>query len=389
MRSSCQKRHIMNEYDIAIIGAGVVGSAFAYSATKIFPGRSVAVFEKKTDSGLETSARNSGVLHSGFHQAPRSLKARFAKTGHILARKFAEENGVPLLPCGMLIAIPSLGIRHLSLWCEGSVSMWHLFRRGKSHDIKFDILTNIGIKKYEPNICAMAGVFIPSVSVIDSKKFVKALACSAISNGAHFYYRNKVRDIQLEKDHTLIVTTYREIHARVVINAAGLYADEIGNLALKKQHYRQYPWRGEYYEVINPEKRDLVKRLVYPVVRSSHPGKGIHFSPRPDGRLFLGPNARGIPSKTFYEEDCTPKGEFLNVAKAFGVRLGSEDIEWSYSGIRPKLSNTPKEDDFLISVDSHVPVFINLMGIESPGLSSAMELAKYTLTREPVREILR
>lgn len=372
-----------------IIGAGVAGAAIARRAAEIFPHHSIAVLERNALPGLETSSKNSGVLHSGFHQKPDSLKARFAKMGHVLARDFARENNIPLLESGMLIAVPSSEMRHPSLWHEGGMSMWNLLRKGRSHNLNFEILTGIGIKKLEPNIRAAMGVFIPSVSVIDSKCFVRTLADCAKTEGAQFFYENKIEDIRMERGRAIIVTPHMEVRARVIINAAGLYADDIANLALKTERYRQYPWRGEYYEVINPEKRNLVNRLVYPVVSSKHPGKGIHFGPRPDGRLFLGPNARRVPSRTFYDEDRTPKEEFLKIANPFGVRLDPEDIEWSYSGIRPKTSDTADEDDFHIGVDSVHPLFVNLIGIESPGISSAMALAKYVCARPEIFRVLR
>jgi glycerol-3-phosphate dehydrogenase len=379
----------VDTYDIVIIGAGACGTAIARRAKEFFPNRSVAVLERNDSPGLETSSRNSGVLHSGFHQKPNSLKARFAKLGHEFARDFAKEKGVPLLESGMLIAVPASEMRHPSLWYEGAASMYNLFRRGKKHDIDFEILTGIEIKKLEPNIRAMMGVFIPSVSVIDSGKFVNALEHDAVRSGAHFFYENGVKDVRFEGNHTIIATTNMEVRAKVVINAAGLYADEIANRAFGKKLYQQYPWRGEYYEVINPEKKNLVNRLVYPVVSSKHPGKGIHFGPRPDGRLFLGPNARRVPSKTFYDEDRTPKEEFLKIANPFGVRLEPEDIEWSYSGIRSKTSDTAEEDDFHIGIDSIHPLFINLIGIESPGISSGMALAKFVCARPELLRTLR
>ncbi len=380
----------MNTYDVAIIGAGTMGAATALRMAEVFPSRSIAVLERHRAPGLETSSKNSGVLHSGFHQEPNSWKARFAKMGYVLAHDFAKENNVPLLDeCGMVIAVPSSEIRRPRIVYEGTASLWHLLRRGKKHGIDFEVLTGIGIKKLEPNINAAAGVFIPSVSVIDSLRFVQALECEAVYSGVRFFYENEIKDIRFEGNRTIIETTKMEVHAKVLINAAGLYADDIANMALGEKRYLQYPWRGEYYKVINPEKRNLVSRLVYPVVSSKHPGKGIHFGPRPDGSLFLGPNAKRVPSKTFYNEDPSPKEEFLRVANAFGVELEPDDIEWSHSGIRPKRSDTEREDDFHIGIDSLRPLLINYMWVESPGISSSMAFAKYVSARPEVFKVLR
>jgi glycerol-3-phosphate dehydrogenase len=375
-------------YDIAIIGGGVMGAALANHAMELFPNCFVAILEKNTLPGLGASGNNSGVLHSPFQQKPDSLKAKFATRGRMLASKFAKENGVGLLETGMVIAVPSSEMRHPSFWGEGAASMWKLFRRGKSHDMDFNILTGIGVKKIEPNIHAAGGVFIPSVSVIDSPQFVRALAARAQKNGAHFFYENEVKAICFNGDSTLIDTAHMNIRAKAIINAAGLYADDIANLAFRKELYRQYPWSGEYYEVINPEKKNLVSRLVYPVVSPKYPGKGIHLGPRPDGSLFLGPNARPMPSKTFDHENRSPKDEFLKIANAFGLGLEPDDLAWRGVGIRPTLSPTGEEKDFHIKVDSFYPFFLNYIGIASPGISSAMALAEYGINLIRVQNIL-
>ncbi len=379
----------VEKYDIAIIGAGVVGAALACFAIKKYPNCSVVVFEKNNAPGLETSSRNSGVLHSGFHQKQGSLKAHFAKLGSVMAQKFALKHNVPLLRCGMLIAVPFSSLWNPKLALEEGASFFNLLKRARNHDITYKFLTGFGIKKLEPHIHATFGIFLPEVCVIDSGYFTETLEEVARKDGAHFFFENTVSDIRICKNHTLIVTDKMEVCAKVVINAAGLHADDIANLALRKEKYQQYPWRGEYYEVINPEKRKLINGLVYPVVPASYPGKGMHFGPRPDGRLFLGPNAVRVATKTSYNENHTPKKPFLDIAKKFLPCLEEEDITWSHSGIRPKISDTPKEDDFIIAVDSHDPVFVNLIGIESPGISSAMALARHVLDFSEIRRALR
>lgn len=379
----------METFDLVIIGGGVVGSALAQKAVKFFPGRSIGVLEKNSLPGLGASSRNSGVLHSPFQQPSGSLKAKFATRGRILARDFANAHEVPLLDeCGMILAVPTAEMLCPLMWREGVASLWKLFQRGKSHNMDFRILTRVGIKKLEPNIRAGFGVFIPSVSVIDPRRFVEALEASAKNAGARFFYNNEVEEIHFEERGTVIATHHTEMRAKVVINAAGLYADDIANMALGEQRYRQYPRSGEYYEVINPEKKKLVSHLVYPVVSPKYPGKGIHFGPRPNGQLFLGPNAHPMASKTFDHEKRTPPDEFLKVANAFGAGLLPEDIVWSYYGIRPTLSPTGEEKDFHVGVDSVRPLFINNIGIASPGISSAMALAEYSLTRVLTENIL-
>lgn len=378
--------------DLVIVGAGIVGASCAYQATKTFPNRSVVVIERNALPAEGASGNNSGVLHSPFQQKAGSQKANLATIGRRLAADFAKENGVPILEKGMIIAVPSSEIWRPSFWYEGATSMWELLRRGKRHNMDFHILTGIGIRALEPNIHAVSGVFIPSVSVIDSQQFVKALLSRAEKNGAQFFYENEVKEIRFERNHTILATTKMEVCAKAVINAAGLYADDIANLAFGKI-YRQYPWSGEYYEVINPDKKNLVGRLVYPVVSPKCSWKGIHIGPRPgpDGkpnRLCLGPNARPMSSKTFDHDNRAPKDAFLKVVKDFGLDLCPEDIEWSHVGIRPTLSKAGEEKDFRITVDSFLPFFLNHMGISSPGISAGMGIAQYDINILFVNNIL-
>ena len=363
--------------EVAIVGGGVVGCAIARHIALTHPHKKIVVIEKLSSVGLETSKFNSGVLHSGLHQVPGSLKARFAFYGSKKAVAYLDSKDLPMLHTGMLVAISKKGVRD-GLWREMR-SLGALIRRGYAQDVKFKFLTSYGVRKLEPNLEAFGGIFIPNVWVINPTLFVKALYEDACNRNVHFLFSNKVHKIEESRDsHRLrhvICTAREEIEARILINAAGLYADEIAALADVRK-YKLFPWRGEYYEVIS-EKRNLIKRLVYPAIPANSPGKGIHFSPRVDGRLFLGPNARPVPSKDHYDKDKTPKDEFLAVARSFCPDLTADDLAWGYSGIRPKLSDRVEEDDFIISLDGAYPPIVNLVGIESPGLSSAMAIAEY------------
>ena len=371
-------------YDVCIIGAGVVGSAIARElATENFNEKfSIVVLDAKKSPGGETSLNNSGVLHSGLHEKPGSLKARLAHKGSRLARDFAKEHEVPIRHTGMLIAIPK-GAVVGGLWKEWRM-LWRLWRNGRAQNIPIEFLTRHGIHKKEPHIKARAGIFIPNVWVIDSRKFVEALTRSAILRNVEFQFDQAVIAIKKRDCEFIITTSHGDIRTKAIINAAGLYADDIANMALSENRYRIYPWRGEYYEIINPKKRNLVHGLVYPALPENSAGKGIHFSPRPNGRMFLGPNAVPIERKNDYTKNKTPSDVFLDAARKFLPELTANDIEWSYSGIRPKLSREPCEEDYRISVDSVKPLLVNCVGIDSPGLSAGMGIAKYICTLPPV-----
>lgn len=358
--------------DVIVIGAGVVGCAIAREISIRYPGKCIIVLEKLSDVGLETSRFNSGVLHSGFHQDPRSLKSRLAREGSRMAVNYVADNGLNLLRCGMLIALSGKGLGGA---LEEVPSLVNMARRGLSRDLKIKFLTSFGVRKLEPNLRSWGGVFIPEVCVIDSAQFVKALYRDACQNGADFRFNSRANKIEVSDGLYFVQSDSGEVIGKVLINAAGLYADDVSAMA-SVDRYRLYPWRGEYYEVIGA-KRGLIKRLVYPVNPPHSPGKGIHFSPRTDGRLFVGPNARLVPSKNYYTEDKTDVGVFAEHIGRFCPDIKSCDLKWAYSGIRPTLSNISTESDFIIKIDRASPKLINLIGIDSPGLSASMAIAKY------------
>ena len=256
----------------------------------------------------------------------------------------------------------------------------NMAKRGFNKDLEVKFLTLFGVKKLEPNLKSWGGIFIPEVAVINPTHFVGALFSDALENGVRFRFNSCVMGIEVSDDSYLVRTGSNCVSGKVIINAAGLYADEISEMA-GIGGYKLHPWRGEYYEVIGA-KKEIIRRLVYPVHPHHYPGKGIHFSPRVDGKLFIGPNARLVPSKNYYSEDKTDVSVFVEQIKRFCPDISSCDLKWAYSGIRPALSSAPGELDFIIKVDRSKPKLINLIGIDSPGLSASMAIARY------VRELL-
>ena len=360
--------------DIAIVGGGVVGFAIARELAMSYPEKKVFVVEKNAYGGMETSARNSGVLHSGIHQNPNFLKSKLAVSGSLKVVKYAKEKNIPLLDSGMLIVVSFRAFRN-GLYRE-ILDLFRLMRSARKQGIEIKFVTRRSIKKLAPNIKALVGIFIPAVWVISQGEFVRALELDALRNGAVAFFNSEVTSIEkLEEVYGIHMSGGNILDAEVVINAAGLYADDVAHMA-GFDGYTIYPWRGEYYEIVG-EKRNLVRRLVYPAVSKKSPSKGIHFSPRTDGRLFIGPNARSVPAKDYYEEDKTPVEVFLKHAIKYLPCLTKDDLVWAYSGIRAKITPDAEESDFIINVDSISPTFVNLIGIESPGLASAMAIAEY------------
>ncbi len=368
----------MQSYDVGIVGAGVVGCAIARELAhrpRQRPLR-IIVLESHGRAGEETSSRNSGVLHSGIHEDPASLKGRLAREGSELAVAYAVRHRIPLLPTGMIIAISWEDVRR-GLWRETS-SLWRLWRNARQAKIRTEFLSPSGLRRWEPHLRAAFGIAIPSVAVIDSPAFVQALRADAESAGVHFAFDNRVINIDADSGSYRIATTQQELRTACFINAAGLYADEVAALALPSARYVLAPLRGEYYEIVTEPTKRLLGRLVYPALPAGSAGKGIHFSPRPNGQMFLGPNTAPVHSKTDYTSNPTPPETFVQAVKKFLPVLEERDLRWAYSGIRPRLhASQGAKDDFVISADCEDPPLVNLVGIESPGLSASLGIARY------------
>ena len=368
----------MNTYDVCIVGAGVVGCAIA----REFMGRRrpasirLLVLEQHERPGEETSGRNSGVLHSGIHEVPFSLKARLAHEGCRSAAAYALERGIPLLRTGMLIVVSKEDIRR-GLWREVAM-LRRLWVNAWRTNTRVRFMTPSAVREWEPQVRASCGLAIPDVSVIDSQAFVQSLRTDAEVTGVEFAFDHRVLAVEEAGGSYLVSTDHQTIRVACLINAAGLYADEIASLALRHHKYTIRPLRGEYYEVMTSEKACRVGRPVYPALPPGATGKGIHLSPRPNGRLYIGPNEVAVQDKANYTSNKTPPSLFAEAVQQFLPALDERDLSWAYSGIRPRVETTSRsKSDFIVSVDREDPLLVDLIGIESPGLSAAMALARH------------
>jgi glycerol-3-phosphate dehydrogenase len=380
----------MNTYDVCIVGAGVVGCAIARELAhrRRDVRLRIIVLEQYDQAGTETSGRNSGVLHSGLHEQPFSLKARLAREGSALAVSYASRHGLPLLNTGMVIAVAWEDVRS-GLWREVSALRRLWVNAWRTHTRLF-FVTPLGLRAWEPNLRACCAIVIPSVAVIDSLAFVRSLQADSEATGAVFAFNNRLIDVDADAGSFIVTTDRQRIRAACLINAAGLRADEVAALAQSQKKYTIRPLRGEYYEVAAPSKKGLIGRLVYPALRRDVIGKGIHFGPRPNGQLFVGPNEVAVQDKTDYTSHKTPPGLFIEAVQKFLPALDESDLRWAYSGIRPCVqTETGGKSDFIVSVDREDPLLINLVGIESPGLSAAMALARHVGDLPCLRRCLR
>jgi len=350
-------------FDVCIIGAGIVGCAIARElATRNL---SVALIEKHNTFCQETSGHNSNVIHSGFHEIPGTLKAQLTLEGSRQILQYAERHSIQLLRTGMLITIPA-GSISAGLWKEAG-ALLNLWRQGRRQNLSFRfVMTRAGVREIAP-IQALGGIFIPSVCVIDVPGLARSFVEEASTDGTQFFFGSEAIRIAIEETAHIVQTTSTELKAGVLINAAGLHAHEVSVLAGGPAYDIEFI-RGDYYELVGGIERWNIRTLVYPAMPPLARSKGIHFGPRTDGRLYLGPSATPVSHE--------PRKElFLEAARKFLPDVRDEDLQWSYCGIRPKRLANKSTPDFGIQLDRSNPPLINLIGIDSPGLSASMAIA--------------
>jgi L-2-hydroxyglutarate oxidase LhgO len=361
------------EVDVAIIGAGVVGLA---TAREIAQGkRETFVFEKNRTFGLETSSRNSEVIHAGIYYPEDSLKAKFCTEGRNLLYQLCAKHNIAYKKSGkIIVAADENEISWLEDLCEQG-------RKNGVDDLV--LLSRAELKKFEPNIEARAGLLSPSSGIFDSYTFLKFLYGQAREKGAEFVFDTEVIGIERAGANYKVQIKDRDgisaFVAHVVVNCAGLNSDKIAQLAgldIAKAGYKLHYCKGEYFS-LDSKYRNLVSRLIYPVPEQA--GHGIHWGQGLDGRVLLGPSAHYV-EEIDYAVDETYKQYFYNSAKRFLPFVELEDLAPESAGIRPKLQG-PEEDfrDFVIAHEEEAgfPGLINLIGIESPGLTAAPAIARY------------
>jgi glycerol-3-phosphate dehydrogenase len=364
-----------DQFDVLIIGAGVVGNAIARELSRYR--LNVGVLEKEQDVGMGTSSRNSGVLHSGIHYKPGTLRARLDVQGNSLMKELCRD---------LKVKIDYIGKLTVAFDDNDEKALIKLKEQGEANGVPgLEILNAEQMRKKQPDVGGIQALWSPSTGIICPYGLTIALAENAAVNGVKFFLDCEVSSIKKD-DHGFQVsgTNGKTFKTRLLVNAAGLYSDAICRM-LGINDYLIYPCRGEYL-ILDKRLQGRLNVLIYPVPGHAGAGLGIHLTNTVDGNILIGPSSEYIDDHDDYATTALVADQLKKEGHELLPGLSAADFIRGFSGIRPK-QTSPSEGgfkDFVIESRKDVPGFINLVGIESPGLTSAPAVA--LMVRDMVKE---
>jgi (S)-2-hydroxyglutarate dehydrogenase len=393
----------MHEY--VVIGGGIVGLATAMAVGKKYPRARILVLEKERDVAQHQTGRNSGVIHSGIYYKPGSLKARFAVEGNRSMIEFCREHGIKHGVCGKVIVATKASEVPL---------LDNLFQRGLNHRLAVSRLSPEQVQEIEPYVSCVAGIKIPSTGIVNyrevSAKYVELIE----SNGGMVRSGTRVDRLREVNGTQVIKTSHGEFEAGFVINCAGLFSDRVARFGGLNPDAKIVPFRGEYYELV-PERRYLVKSLVYPVPNPDFPFLGAHFTRMIDGSVHAGPNAvlafkregyrrTDISCADLFETLTFPgfwklarkhyrdgmmemlrsvsKPAFVKAVQQLIPEVAEDDLVPTHSGVRAQalMADGRLVDDFLIVNGKNS---IHVCNAPSPAATASLEIGRFIANQLP------
>lgn len=316
-------------FDFAIIGGGIVGLSTGMAIYQRFPDAKVVVIEKESAVAQHQTGHNSGVIHSGIYYKPGSFKARFARQGSQSMREFCEIHGIDHDICGKVIVATKQ---------EEIPLLENLHKRGLENGLSIQRIGSDELKEIEPHVRGVGAIRVPMAGIVNYRQVSEKFAEIIVANGGEIQLNTKVEKIREESDQVTIETSRGTIKANMVINCAGLHSDRVAEAAGYKTDMKIVPFRGEYFK-LKPEKRYLVKHLIYPVPNPKFPFLGVHFTRMISGEVDAGPNAvlsfkrEGYKKTDFNAKDLAEVlsyGGFWKLAGKF-MKEGIEEYVRSFS----------------------------------------------------------
>ena len=394
--------------DFGVVGGGIVGLSTALALTRQYPGAQVAVLEKESGWARHQTGHNSGVIHSGIYYKPGSLKAKLAREGNRSLVEFCREHGLPHEVCGKVIVATEL--QELPL-------LEALFRRGEENGLELARLTAEELVEIEPHVRGLAAIRVPSTGIVDYRQVSETLASLLQQEGADLRLNTELRQVVKVPGGVQLICRGGDFRARVLINCAGLHSDRVARLAGRRPDVQIVPFRGEYYR-LKPERRSLVRHLVYPVPNPNFPFLGVHFTRMVNGDVEAGPNAVLSLKREGYTRTDFQWRDFLGIASYPGMwRLASrywregseeivrsfskaafvrslqrlipevqaEDLEPAHAGVRAQALRRSGElvDDFYILSDENE---VHVCNAPSPAATASLSIGQAIVERVPAPE---
>ena len=385
-------------YDVIVIGGGIVGLSTAMALEQRYPGARIAVLEKEDSWAYHQTGNNSGVIHSGIYYKPGSLKAKLCRTGSQSLVDFCQKYKIEHEVCGKVIVatqereLPSLDA---------------LYQRGLENEIPVMKLSGDEVKEIEPHVNCLAGVRVFSTGIVNYKQVCQKYVELIRQEGGELFLNTKVERILENSEGSVLETSNGVFAAHVIVNCAGLQSDRIAQLARANPEAKIVPFRGEYYE-LKPEKRYLVKHLIYPVPNPNFPFLGVHFTRMIDGSVHAGPNAvlsfkrEGYHKTDFDLRDFTEvitypgfwrlaakhwdegmremirsfsKAAFVRSLQKLIPEIQADDLVPTHAGVRAQAlrNDGGLVDDFLII---HLRHWVHVCNAPSPAATSSLEIGK-------------
>jgi (S)-2-hydroxyglutarate dehydrogenase len=288
-------------FDFAVIGGGIVGLSTARALLEHHPRARLVVLEKEGGWARHQTGHNSGVIHSGIYYRPGSLKARFCRAGAQALVGLCRERGIEYEICGKVIVATEPG--ELAL-------LDNLYERGLENGLEVEKIGRDELEEIEPHASGLGAIRVPSTGIVDFKKVAGAFADLVEEKGGELRAGTEVRSVSETGRAVVVRTSKGAFRARTLVNCAGLHSDRVARLCGVEAGVKIVPFRGEYYE-LRPERRHLVKNLIYPVPNPNFPFLGVHFTRSIDGIVEAGPNAVLGLAREGYRKTDFDLGDFV------------------------------------------------------------------------------